>query len=96
MTRILKAINSFYTEKGNVSVKTRAALKEVAVNELTERFPEIEVSEKGLRIPMVTNERGETVYAFIAVTISANTEVKEKAPKVKEVATVDIPNDIFE
>lgn len=95
MTRILKSINTFYTEKGNVSNKTRAALKEVAVNELTERFPEIEDSEKGLRIPLVTNERGETVYAFIAVTISANTEVKEKAPKAKTVDTPVIPN-IFE
>ena len=91
----MKQIFSFYTEKGNVSVKTRAALKDVVVNKLTEVLPTLETSEKGLRIPLVTNERGETVYAFIAVTISANTEVKEKAPKAKAVEVVELPADIL-
>lgn len=91
----MKQISNFYTEKGNVSVKTRAGLKEQTVAHLEALIPNLETSEKGLRIPLVTNERGETVYAFIAVTISANTEVKEKAPKVKPTETAELPN-IFE
>ena len=92
----MKAISNFYTEKGNVSIKTRAALKDKVVDKLMEVLPKIETSEKGLRIPLVTNERGETVYAFIAVTISANTEVKEKAPKAKAVEVIELPEDILD
>lgn len=91
---MLNKIFNFYTEKGNVSVKTRAALKDKVVDKLNEVIPGIENSDKGLRIPLVINERGETVYAFIAVTVSANTEVKEKAVKAKATDPVVIP-DIF-
>lgn len=88
----MKTISNFYTEKGNVSVKTRAALKDQVTDKLTAVIPGIEDSEKGLRIPLVTNERGETVYAFVAVTISVHTEVKEKAVKAKTAEPVVIPN----
>lgn len=91
---MLNKIFNFYTEKGNVSVKTRAALKDKVITKLNAVIPGIEDSEKGLRIPLVTNERNETVYAFITVTVSANTEVKEKATKAKANDPVVIP-DIF-
>lgn len=88
----MKQIFNFYTDKGNVSVKTRAEIKNQVNAYLKGAMPNLEMSDKGLRIPLVTNERGETVYAFIAVTISANTEVKEKAAKEKAVDTITIPS----
>ena len=80
---MLKSIN-FYTEKGNVSVKARSAVKEQAVAMLKANVAGI-----------VETERGETLYVFIDVTVSTSTAKAEKKAKVKETVTVDVPN-LFE
>ena len=91
----MKHITNFYTEKGNVASKTRDNIKAQAVTFLKATLPNLEDLEKGLAIPVCTNERNEIVYAFISVTVSANTAVKEKAPKAKATNDVVVPN-LFE
>lgn len=89
-----KAISNFYTENGGISAKTRDGLKAQVVAHLTGLVPTMEKGEKALRIPLGTNERGETVYAFVAITVSTKESVTK--PKAKaDVAAVELPN-IFE
>jgi Zn-dependent alcohol dehydrogenase len=91
---MLKTIN-FYTEKGNVSVKARSAVKEQAVAMLKANVAGIVETERGLAIPVANTERGETLYVFIDVTVSTSTAKAEKKAKAKEVVSVDVPN-LFE
>jgi viroplasmin and RNaseH domain-containing protein len=59
-----------YNEKGNVIAKTRNALKAGILPTLTEALDAITGTDGALYVAIATNERAETVYARLEVTVS--------------------------
>ena len=77
-------IKGFYNEKGNVSAKVRNSIKDQAIARMLYALQNDEMltgsvknADGGISVPVCTNERGETVYALMAITIST------KDPAVK-------------
>lgn len=91
---MLKTITNFYTENGGISARTRNDLKAQTVAHLTALVPTLEKGEKAHRIPLCVNERGETVYAFVEITVSTKESVAKAKPKASTSA-IEVPN-IFE
>ena len=89
-------IKGFYNEKGNVSAKVRNSIKDQAIARVVyalqndERLAGyVKNADGGISVPVFTNERGETVYALISITISTKdpavkTEHKKTAKKTAE------------
>ena len=70
-------IKGFYNEKGNVSAKVRNSIKDQAIARVLYALQNDEMlagsvknADGGISVPVCTNERGETVYALMAITIS--------------------------
>lgn len=91
-------IKGFYNEKGNVSAKVRNSIKDQAIARVLYTLQNDEMlagsvknADGGISVPVCTNERGETVYALMAITISTKdpavkTEHKKAAKKTVEPA----------
>ena len=83
---------SWYTEKGNVSVKVRSQVKAQVVEMLKTRIGnDLIETPRGLAIEVAQTQTGEPIYAILDATISTSTEVKEKAPKSKASTEVVVP-----
>lgn len=99
----LKTI-TFYNEKGNVSANARNAIKEQAKARTLYALAQDEMlntaranADGGISVPLCVTEKGETVYAHLALTISTKSpDVKttKKTAKKAEPTTPDV--DLFD
>lgn len=79
---MLKSI-TLYNEKGNVAAKVRNELKAEVVPALIEAVEGTLGADGAIYVAVATNERGETVYARLEVTISVKDPSTPKATKTK-------------
>lgn len=82
----------FLTEKGNVSVKVRNAIKEQANAMLLNRIEGLVVTEKGLALEVAHDISGKPIYMVINPTITMSTDVAERKPKPKATSEVEVPS----
>lgn len=99
----LKTI-AIYNEKGNVSANARNAIKEQAKARLLYALSQDEMlntartnADGGISIPLCVTEKGETVYAHLALTISTKSpDVKTAKKTAKKAETATFDTDLFD
>jgi hypothetical protein len=79
---MLKTI-TLYNEKGNVAAKVRNELKAEVVPTLITAVDGVLGADGAIYVPVATNERDETVYARLEVTISVKDPSTPKPTKTK-------------
>ena len=88
---------SWYTEKGNVSVKMRDLVREQVKSKFAEGIVgvfENAVPNKdgGISVPVAENERGETIYAHFNFTVSVKSpDMKTERKKAEKKETDSEP-----
>jgi adenine C2-methylase RlmN of 23S rRNA A2503 and tRNA A37 len=79
---MLKSI-TLYNEKGNIAAKVRNELKDETMPVLVSAVEGTLGADGAIYVPVATNERGETVYARLEVTISIKDPSTPKPSKAK-------------